>query len=209
MVLNLDEASKTDVPVTLGTSQPIITGTAAPNVTVTIEVHSDTQISKTLTANADGTFSLNIAELSKNLEPGEHTVTYSYISPTTGKPVPETVTFYVEPQSTSANLLAQANASATPRPTATPRATATPSATPFGSSNPFPIGGATSSATATNSGSATGSGRTSQPSTSSGLPVSGSVGTTMALIFGGVFFIISGLWSFWVSRQYSTQEVND
>jgi hypothetical protein len=203
MVLNLDEASKSDQPVTLGTSQPTITGTAAPNVTVTIEVHSDTQISKTLTANADGTFSLNIAELSKNLEPGEHTVTYSYVDPTTGKTVPETVIFFVEPQSTSANLLAQANTSSTPRPTATP------SATPFGSSNPFPIGGATSSATATGSGSASGSGRTSQPSTSSGLPVSGSVGTTMALIFGGIFFIISGLWSFWVSRQYSTEELND
>lgn len=200
-ILVLDLSEETSEPKVVHTDQPIITGKAAPNVTINIEVHSDTQISQQIIANADGTFSLNIEELSRNLEPGEHTVKYSYTDPNSGELVEKEETFYVEPQSASANLLAQAT---TPTPTPTP----TPTATPFGSNNPFPINGSTTSATATNSGTgSTTSTRSSQPSTSSGLPVSGSVGTTMALIFGGLFFIISGLWSFWVSRQYATEEV--
>lgn len=193
-------------PATLSTGQPIITGKAAPNVTVTIEVNSETKITQQLVASADGTFTLDIEKLKKELEPGEHTVKYSYTDPTTGEVVEVEKKFFVEPQSTSANLLAQANSSTTPRPTATP------SPTPFGSDNPFPISGATNSAEGTDSsGSATStkSGRTSQPSTASGMPVSGSVGTTMALIFGGMFFIISGLWSFWVSRQYASDEITE
>jgi hypothetical protein len=189
-----------DTPTTVTTGQPVITGKAAPNVTVTIEVHSDTEINQQLIANEDGTFSLDIASLSQTLEPGEHTVTYSYTDPITGQPVTETETFFVEPQS-STNVLAQA----TPRPSATP--TPTPSPTPFGTDNPFPIGGATKSAQSSSSATSTNSGKTGKPSTASGMPVSGSVGTTMALVFGGLFFIISGGWSYWASKQYAEDRI--
>ncbi|NCN51000.1 MAG: hypothetical protein GW925_00935, partial [Candidatus Pacebacteria bacterium] len=43
--------------------------------------------------------------------------------------------------------------------------------------------------------------RVALPATDSAIPVSGSVGTTFALVFGGLFFIISGAWSFWISSQ--------
>lgn len=191
-IKELDLTKISDAPMTVTTTQPVITGKAAPNVTVTIEVHSDTQINQQLIANGDGTFSLDIASLSQSLEPGEHTVTYSYTDPITGQLVSETETFFVEPQS-STNVLAQA----------TPRPTATPSPTPFGTDNPFPIGGATKSAQSSSSATSTNSGKTGKPSTASGMPVSGSVGTTMALVFGGLFFIVSGGWSYWASKQYA------
>ncbi len=43
--------------------------------------------------------------------------------------------------------------------------------------------------------------RSGMPSTQSGVPVSGSVGTTLVLLFGGAFFLISGLWSFWIAKE--------
>lgn len=192
-VTEFDLTTETQTKPTLTTTQPTFSGTAAPNATVTIEIHSDTQINHQLIANADGTFSLNIAELSKELEPGEHTITYSYTD-ANGQPQTKTETFYVEPQSTSSTL-AQAT-------------TATPSPTPFGTDNPYPINGSTTSASVTSSSSASSSsssGRVSNPSTASGMPVTGSVGTTMALIFGGMFFIISGAWSYWASKQYAEE----
>ncbi len=220
-------SGSTEIP-TINTTQPIISGKAAAGVVVTIEIHSDTNISQQLIANPDGSFSLDIAQLSQQLEPGEHTVTYSYIDPNTGEKVTKTQTFIVDDDAlTSSTQLAQANpvATPTPTPTATPAPTATPR--PYSSENPYPIGDATRSATATTNpsggtgsitdsgtGSATGgtstttttstssSTRISNPSTSSGIPVSGSVGTTLTLIFGGLFFITSGAWSFWASKQF-------
>lgn len=182
---------------TVTTTQPVITGTAAANVTVTIQVNSETQITQQVTSDGTGAFELDLSTLQANLEPGEHTVTISYVDPVTGQNVTTTRTFTVAPRA----QLAQA----------------TPTPTPFGSSNPFPIGGATTSATATGSatptptpttsasGSATAT-RSSVPSTSSGVPVSGAVGTTLALIFGGLFFIIAGSWSYWISSQFAKEE---
>lgn len=201
-VVVLDLSTKSSTPKVVHTSQPIITGKAVPNVTITIEVNSESQIVQQIVSDENGNFRLNIEELSQSLEAGQHTVRYSYTDPSTGEVVQASESFFVEPQSATANLLAQAST--------TPAPTATPSATPFGSSNPFPITGSTTSAsptTATSSSTGSSATRSSQPSTSSGMPVSGSIGTTMALIFGGLFFIISGLWSFWVSRQYAVEEV--
>ncbi len=180
-------------PQQVNTTQPTIIGKAAPNVTVTIEVHSDTNIQQFVTADANGNFSLDIAALSKTLEPGPHTATYSYTDPTTGQVITKTVNFVVEP---AAQQLAQTQpfGSGNPFPPTTP--TPTPTPTP-----------ASASATASPSATATDSGRTSMPATGSGVPVSGSVGTTLALIFGGLFFIISGLWSFWISHQLGKEEV--
>ena len=176
---------------TVTTNQPTIVGKAAANVQVKIEVHSDTQISDTLTADANGEFEIDISEYKQTLEPGEHTVNYSYVDPATGKTITKSKTFTV-----SSRTLAQAT-------------TTTTTTTPYGTTNPYRIGGtatqsaATGSATSTSSAVATSSGRKTMPSTSSGIPVSGAVGTTLALIFGGAFFIISGLWSFWVSKAFA------
>lgn len=197
------DLQKTEKPV-VTTDQPVITGKAPSNVKIKIEVHSENQISTEVTSDINGEFEIDLASLGANLEPGEHTITYTYTDPVTGKEVTATKTFTVAPQQQA--VLAQAS-----------QATPTPSATPYGSSNPYPIGGATNSATATSSatprpsstpasGSASAT-RSSQVSSSSSLPVSGAIGTTLALIFGGLFFIIAGSWSFWISTQFAKDEV--
>lgn len=188
------------------TSQPVITGVAAPAVLVTIEVHSDNQISQEVVTDDEGNFVFDMTELETQLEPGEHTVTYSYIDPNTGETVTETKTFVVEePQSASSTLLAQADTSNVE--TTTPLAQANTNTGPYGSGNPYPIPSPTatpktSTGSAAATGSATTSGRTtSKPSTQSGIPVSGSTGTTIALLLGGVFFVLAGVWSYWVAYQ--------
>jgi hypothetical protein len=172
-VVNLD--GNQDQVVT--TTQPIISGTAVPNVTVTITIHSDTNIVQNVTSNGTGSFSLDISSLAQNLEPGEHTATFSYTDPVTGKVVSQTISFTVVSSASSS--------------------------VPYGSGNPYPISTASASPSASASASpaATDSGRVSQPSTESGIPTSGSVGTTWTLVIGGLFFILAGVWSFWISQE--------
>lgn len=174
---------------TVASSQPIIKGKASPNTVVTIKVNSETQIEQQLTTDANGDFTLDISQLEKELEPGEHSVEYSYTDPATGQVVTKTKTFTVEG---TANLLASADTGASTSPV------------PYGSGNPYPVGGsasASASPSPTATASATISARTAQPSTTSAMPKSGSVGTTMALVIGGLFFTLTGAWSFWVSQQ--------
>jgi hypothetical protein len=198
-IVNLDLTAKP----TVSTTQPTIIGTAAPNVKVSLTVNSETQIIQDVTADAEGNFELDIAALSKELEPGEHTAQYSYVDPVSGNTVTKTKTFTVAAGATkSTNLLAQAQ--------------------PFGSGNPVPVGGvpspspsptptptvtpvATTSGTASSSAT-TGKGgatatRSSQIATDSALPTAGSVNTTFALLIGGIFFMITGGWSWWISTQ--------
>ncbi len=188
--VDLRTVEETKVAPTVTTTQPTITGQAAPKVTVKIEVHSDNQIYQQVVTDDQGNFSLDIAALKETLEPGEHTVSYSYTDPQTGKEITKTQTFTVaaqEPQTASQ---------------------------PYGSGNPIPLGetATTSAATATpsakvatKSATASVSAKTAttatKTSTASTLPASGAIGTTLALIFGGIFFIISGAWSFWASSE--------
>jgi len=185
--LNLDS----DEGAVLTTGNPKLKGTAAPGVTVKMVVNSDTQITQDLIANDDGTFELDIAALSEQLEPGEHDATYSYIDPTTGELVTKTVTFTVEePGTGGTQMLAQANQ-------------------PFSTSSPVPVSTSSSTTTATQSATATesadtgkgGATRSAMPATNSAIPVSGSVGTTLALVLGGLFFILAGGWSFWLAHE--------
>lgn len=176
--------------ITVTTGQPTITGTVKPNVTVNIEVHSDNQIQTQVVSDENGEFTVDIEALKATLEPGEHTITYSYVDPDTGKTVTKTQTFTVEPK-----VMLAATTTATPTPT--------PRATPFSSTNPYPIG--TSSATGTTSATPRPTTRSANLSTGSGLPTSGSVGTTFLLIGGGMFFLISGLWSWWISRELAEE----
>ncbi len=177
-------------PIVVTTDQPTIIGKAPANIQITIEVHSETAINQTLTTDSNGAFELDIAALSKNLEPGEHTITISYVDPATGQMVTEERTFTVA-ENASAQKLALATS-----PSPSPKA----SSGPYGTGNPYPIS-TSSSQTSTSSS------RISYPSTGSGIPQSGSVGTTFALVFGGSFFIVAGLWSFWIANSLREEEV--
>ncbi len=208
VVLDLEKASESAQPV-VETTRPTITGTAKPNVVINVQINSETKINTQATADDNGEFYVDLDELGKDLEPGNHSITYSYVDPMTGETITETQEFVVNPRPTYATSntnsnLAQAQAMATPRPTPTP----TP-ATPYGTSNPYPIDSSpkpsTGSAVASPSASASPSATprsTIKPATNSGtLMNSGSVSTTALLLAGGLFFIVSGIWSWWISRE--------
>lgn len=208
-------------------TQPQIVGTLSPDIEVTVTINSETEIVQQVTTDSSGRFSIDLASLGLRLEPGLHTVTYAYTDPTTSEQVTRQETFTI---TASDSLLAQASASPQPYGTANPypiddatqsatpqnaSPTPSPSTSPSPSISPSPSTATTSatpspsasvSATPSPSPAATDSGRVSIPSTESGVPVSGSVGTTMALIIGGIFFIVSGLWSFWISSQLATSK---
>lgn len=226
------------------TTQPKIIGTAPPGISVKIEVHSETEIFETVTTNQLGEFELSIAELSKSLEPGEHTVTYSYTDPTTGEEVEKTVVFTVAGTvenksattttggnggttngsttsgSTGKNTMSSGTSGSSSTTGTTGGSTSTGSNTkssttgtnpgtttattgPYGTGNPFPPTAAPASSAAATP--ATESGRGAMPATNAAIPVSGSIGTTLALIMGGMFFITSGAWSFWISKELNKE----
>lgn len=199
----VDLTKKDNKPIVVTTEQPIIKGKAPANIQVTIEVHSDTAINQTLTTDSTGAYELDIAALSENLEPGEHTITISYLDPATNQMVTEEKTFTV--QAPAQTVAAGSTTTGTQNSdTVSQLAMVSPSPSsstgPYGTGNPYPIN-STSSSTSTSSS------RVSHPSTGSGIPKSGSVGTTFALIFGGCFFIIAGLWSFWIANSLREEEV--
>lgn len=184
-VLNLTEVGVGGTAVTV--QAPKIVGQAPPRTQVKIEVHSDTQITETVTTTDGGNFELDLAQY-QNLEPGEHTVTITYTDPQTSQEVTQTRTFIVE----DTRQIALGQGGNTP---------------PYGSGNPFPVTTPTPSPTAeptpvaaTDSTDSTDtSTRSAVVSTTSGTYNSGSVGMTFALIGGGLFFILTGLWSWWLA----------
>lgn len=189
-VIDLTQENEEEIVVT--TSQPTIVGRAAPNTTVNITIRSENHIEQTLVTDEEGNFTLDLSQLESELEPGEHTVTYSYIDPDTSEEVSNTTTFWVADAS-----LANTQNTQTANQTQ-----------PFGTEEPFPIIEeetdleeeiATEPAEPVT--------RSAMPATDSAIPESGSVGTTFALIFGGLFFLTSGFWSFWVARAINRGEV--
>lgn len=168
------------------TQKPVIGGLAKPNVKVMVQINSETQIEQELTADENGYFEVDIEALKQDLEPGEHTATYTYTDPETGEEVTKTVAFTVEPDGTDTGL------------------GGTQETTPYGSGNPYTIE-ATGSAEASDSGEV--ATRSAVPATDSAIPVSGSVGTTMALVLGGIFFIIAGGWSYYLATQIEVKEI--
>jgi len=155
-------------------TQPIIKGKAAPNVVVTIEVHSDEVINQTVSADAAGDFVLNIIELQRTLSPGENTVTYTYTDPLTNQAVTKTQTFMVQTTDAFAENVS-----------------------PFGSGNPYPL---TSPTPAITVAPAT---RSAIVATDSGTYKSGSIGNTLVLVIGGLFFMFTGAWSWWLAHEVS------
>jgi hypothetical protein len=205
---------------TVSSSQPIITGKAKPNVTVKILIQSENHIEYELVADSNGGFVIDVSKLENDptLEPGEHTITYSYVDPQTNQEVTKTQTFYVKAPTTSSSSSSQqlalanttssnTNRSTTSSSSARTSTTGTGGPVPFGSGNPFPATGTSSAQASSSTRTATSSTRTSQPSTASGIPRSGSVETTLALVVGGMFFILAGLWSFWAAHELETTEV--
>lgn len=178
-VLDLSQVTEEETPTVH--AAPTIKGIAIPGATVTIEVHSETKVVQTLVANATGEFELNLEQLGTQLEPGEHTVTYSYTDPATGQLISRTQTFVVED---STRQIAQADTGTTP----------------FGSGNPFPVTTPTPTpeASPTPTPEAT---RAAVVATQSGTYTAGSVETTIALVLGGIFFIFAGSWSWWLAHE--------
>jgi hypothetical protein len=186
-VLNLTQLAST--PITTVES-PKVVGKAAPRVQVKIEIHSETEITQTVTADANGNFELDTSQF-QDLEPGEHTVTYSYIDPTTGQEVTKTHTFTVaDPNATKQLALAPLGAGT---PTAAPTSSKTGTQSAFGSGNPYPITSPTKAVDTST--------RSAVVSTTSGTYTSGSVGATIALISGGLFLMLLGWWSWWLAGQ--------
>lgn len=204
--LNLEEEQ------TVTTSNPIIKGRVAPATLVKITINSENVVEADLISDENGEFILDLTQLEESLEPGEHTATFTYTDET-GEEVTVTKTFWV---TLASNLIPTAEAQenqvdgpySTNRPY--PMADATPTPTPEPTSEPTPDATATESATsATPSATpATDSAETSKGgvATDSSLMQAGSVGTTFALVFGGLFFITSGVWSFWISNQLEKKE---
>lgn len=206
--LDLTQIAETDPHPVVETSQPIITGSAPANLVITIEVNSETKVNTQVNSDENGNFTVDIAALSANLEPGEHSIKYSYVDPATGQTVTKTQTFVVRPKA----QFAQAATPAPTQSTSTQIAQAqvpTPTPLPFGTNNPVPITSptpmptesplptapvATVSPTLTASGSGT-------ATTGGQLIASGSVGTTALLLGGGLFFVISAVWSWWIARE--------
>lgn len=199
----------------VSTQQPVIVGTAPAKTTINIVVNSDTHIRTSLVTNDQGEFALDISALEKELEPGEHMVEYSYTDPATGKLITKTRTFTVAPK-TDVKLAASNGSSSTSTSTPTRTPTPSPTAVPsYGTDYPYgttptvtpstnPI--ATNSATASGSAQATESASkgglaTKSASTTSALPKTGAINSTITLIFGGLFFLLAGGWSFWVAKE--------
>jgi hypothetical protein len=176
-ILDLSLTEESEQPTV--TASPLIKGVAAPGVAVTVEINSETQIVQTLVADENGEFSLDLASLGRQLEPGEHTVTYSYTDPATNQPITKTQTFLV---SDTGNQLAQADTGAS-----------------FGSGDPFPVETTpTPTPEATSTPEST---RSAVVSTDSGSLLAGSVENTIALVVGGLFFIFAGAWSWWLAHE--------
>lgn len=200
VVLDLDELEESAeaTSTTITTTQPQIKATLPANTMVRIVVHSDTQIDETMQTDADGNLVLDVASLGQNLEPGEHSATYTYIDPVTGKEVTKTYNFVVAPEA-EPRQLAQAATTPTPTPTAVP-------SIPYGSGNPYtPTVTVTSTPTPTASATPALSSNSAIVSTASGQYNAGSVGTTIALLLGGLFFILAGVWSYFLANSFALQ----
>ena len=197
-ILNLDELDEFQEAsaTTIITTQPQIKATLPANVMVRIVIHSDTQIDETVQTDADGNMLLDVASLGQNLEPGEHTASYTYIDPITGKEVTKTYSFTVDPTATSRQI---AYVSATPTPNLTSTPSPPPPSIPYGSGNPYvPTITVIPAATVTPLVST----NSTVVATTSGQYSAGSVGTTIALLLGGIFFILVGAWSYFLANSF-------
>ncbi len=155
----------------INTDQPEIQGRGPAGKVLTIKLQSPTTDTETITVGEDGTWSF-IPQT--ELEPGEHTLTVSYVNDSG------------EQESISRNFIVlAAGESDLPAFTATTSATATPSASILPS--PTATSSASPSATATETA------RVSMPSTDGGVPTTGFTLPTFIVFLSGIIMIIFGL----------------
>jgi len=149
----------------LNTQKPEILGTAPAGETLTITIQSTATYSGTVKVDSQGNWKWSPPA---NLEPGEHTITASYLDKN-GQEQTVSHTFLVLASGTSE----------LPSLTATPSGEATPSPTPTASPSPTPT--------------ATDAGRVSMPSTEGGVPSSGYLTPTFLVFIIGCSLIFLGL----------------
>ncbi len=191
------------------TQTPIIKGRVEPNVEVKIEIHSESQYEETVTADENGEFELDLATLKATLEPGEHTVTYSYVDPDTGEEVVKTETFMVEDP--DAIKLASAETDDSPVDDEEEELLAqadVESDIPYGSGDPYPMTSPTQSPSPTSSVATTSTdgAREQLVGTDSSLTQAGSIEATMLLVLAGIFFVSIGSWSWWLAVELEQED---
>lgn len=77
---------------TVSVQTPTVSGTAPPDSTVTIVIHSDEEITTSVTADPDGNWSYTLTE---PLTSGDHTIIAAVLNPETGETDTATITFTV------------------------------------------------------------------------------------------------------------------
>lgn len=204
--LDLDEIDETSLATdnVIQTTQPIIKATLPPNVTVKIEIHSDTAIETIAETDANGDLIIDVASLEKNLSPGEHTVNYTYIDPQTGQEVTKSYDFTVSAPNNTDTVVASE--------TRTIASAQTAQALPYGSGDPYlpdrditpsPLITSTPTQSIVPVEEATVGARETIVSTQSGTYNAGSTFNTLSLLVVGLFFIATGFWSFFLAKQFS------
>ncbi len=76
----------------VSTQRPVIEGKAPPGSTVTIVIHSDTEITATVVTDANGNWTYTVTQ---PLEPGPHTINVAAQNPTTGDSTTASLDFVV------------------------------------------------------------------------------------------------------------------
>ena len=131
------------------------------------------------------------------------------MDPSTGEEVIKSYTFTVADDATSYGMGADDEDNEVEQLASADTNTSSNLASTYGSGNPYvPTSSPTPSLTASPSASPTpimassDSARTTTVSTASGTYNSGSTLNTLALLFAGSFFLATGLWSFFLARQF-------
>jgi len=159
----------------LSTKKPDFFGTGPINSKVKIEVHSDTVYNGEVTTNSDGSWNWSAPS---DLSPGEHTITATTIENGITKTISRKFIVLAADSTTSFSASSSAT---TPTPTPT---TSTP--TPTVKIIPTSIPTIVPTVIATSS-------RTTRPSTSSGVPVTGNFAPTVILMIISVFLIFTSV----------------
>jgi len=170
-IINLHELDANENPETV--SNPIIRGQAAADSKIKISIHSDNQIETEVTSNSDGWFEVNLENLGESLEPGNHTISYTYMDPDLGLEITKERNFTVSGDS---QLIAQA----------------IDDAEAFGSGNPYSTPTPTVEITMEPTAIPT---VVVEP-----LPEAGSGDTTILIIMSGLFFFTAGIASWKMAK---------
>ncbi len=200
--LNEIEESSSAADIVVNTSQPIIRATLPPNTTVEIVINSETTIETIVETDDEGNLIVDLANLGSELEPGEHTISYTYIDPNTGEEVVRSYNFTVSSELDDLGRGADSNR--------TIASAETTQALPHGTGDPYlpetePIPTPTPPVV-TPTEEATSSARETVVSTESGTYNAGSIANTFGLLVLGLFFLATGVWSFLLAQQFNKKE---